>query len=85
MQPPYVTAANLLPLEDDVMACQFPEPELVCSVQVAPESVEVQMQPKLVAANLLPSSDEVIEVHIIDGEEVATAQPSKLIEVIDRL
>ena len=41
MEPPYTTAASLVPSALEVMDAQAWLPALVRSVQVAPESVEV--------------------------------------------
>ena len=62
MFPPKATAASLVPSLEEVMPCQsFVLPTEVSSVQVAPESVEVQMFPtRTVAASLVPSLEEVM-------------------------
>ena len=41
MEPPFAIAASLVPSALAVMEYQLREPAAVCSVQVAPESVEV--------------------------------------------
>ena len=58
--PPSSTAASLVPSLEDVMPLQaIVLPTYVPSVQVAPESVEVQMFPLLtVAASLVPSLED---------------------------
>ena len=74
MFPPEATAASLVPSLEEVMARQyFTPPTDVSSVQVAPESVEVQMLPSpperslrvtrgflATAASLVPSLEEVM-------------------------
>jgi hypothetical protein len=57
--------ASFVPSLDDVMVNQyFVLPTEVFSVQVAPESVEVQMFPfKTVAASFVPSLDDVMPYH----------------------
>ena len=61
--PPSWTAANLVPSLEEVMLLQsFALPIEVSSVQVAPESAEVQIEPlkeELTAASLAPSLEEV--------------------------
>ena len=59
------------------MPCQpFVLPTEVSSVQVAPESVEVQMFPsKTVAASLVPSLEEVMPIHsFVFPTEVSSVQ-----------
>jgi phage shock protein PspC (stress-responsive transcriptional regulator) len=71
MFPPYTIAASLVPSEDEVMEYQLLVAPVVRSVQVAPESVEVQMFPLYtIAASLVPSEDEVMEVQLLDPAEV---------------
>jgi len=62
MFPLAAQAAILVPSEDEVIARQFwVLPTLLSSVQVLPESVEIQMfPPSATAAILVPSDDEVI-------------------------
>ena len=66
MFPFLATAASFLPSLDDaicVQPCVLPTD--VSSVQVSPESVDVQMVPsQTVAASLVPSFDDVINVHV---------------------
>ena len=61
MFPPSTTAASLVPsLEDAMLAQDFVLPTEASTVQVAPESDEVQMFPPLTtAASLVPSLEEV--------------------------
>ena len=63
MFPPLWTAASLVPSLEEVMLLQsFALPIEVSSVQVAPESAEVQIEPlkeELTAASLAPSLEEV--------------------------
>jgi hypothetical protein len=52
----------LLPSALDVIDCQFRDPALVLSLQVTPESVELQISPQATtAASLLPSALDVME------------------------
>ena len=81
---PNVTAASLVPSLDEVMSFHsFVLPgEAVFSVQVAPESVEVQMfPPSTTAASLVPSLDEVMPRQALElPTEVSTVHMKGLRE-----
>ena len=69
--PPLATAASLVPSLDEVMlyqSCVLPTD--VSLVQVAPESVEVQLCPSVfpppsAAASFVPSLDEVMQLQVL--------------------
>ena len=72
MFPPSTVAASLVPSLEEVMQYQVfvtPTPAGSRSVQVAPESLEVQMFPTYsTAASLVPSLEEVIQCQFCPGQ-----------------
>ena len=69
------TAASFVPSLLDVMEAQFPDPALVCSVQLAPESVDVWMRPPdSTAAKFVPSLLEVMDFQYRRPEFVCAVQ-----------
>ena len=84
MFPPPSAAASFVPLLDEVMQLQvLALPTEVRSVQVAPESAEVQMFPALLqspltAASFVPSLDDVMLCHFfVLPTEVSSVQVLK--------
>ena len=77
------TTASFDPSADDAMDLKFRDvPTPVLSVQVAPESIEVQIWPKsTTAASLLPSSEEVIDLQdlIVDIPVVPPLRCTQLV------
>jgi len=87
MLPPLMTAASFLPSDDEAIEIQLlPVPVDVSSVQVTPESVDVQMLPPVVAggfeeggaataASFVPSDDEAIDLQFLtDPVDVFSVQ-----------
>merc|ERR1719183_1323032 len=70
------TAASLVPSLEEVMSTHwFVAPTDVSSVQVAPESVEVQMfSPLATAASLVPSLEEVMPYQSFVAVDVISVQ-----------
>jgi hypothetical protein len=67
MDPPLTAAASFVPSDDDATELQLRDPELVRSVQLAPESVLVKIlsrDPVIVAAvtTFVPSEEHVIDL-----------------------